>query len=348
MKATPHYGYVQLSNMFWRSAKTFTLLRNNPAALGYLAVLLSWSGDNLSDGFIPSNVMSGLFAVPDDALKALLTVGFLEEAKDGYQIHDYLDWNRSKSQIEEEAEKKREQARLRKQKQRASSDKKRDESVNVTHMSRTCHAPVTPLSRTTTELQNNITTEQHFSFSPTSSSRSAANNYQPDEKKKKEMEETYKISEAQLVKLLAGFHEYWDSKDELKSHSQWEHLFDGWIAMNKDRLKYQVHKHTWACEHTLHALGVESTAELTSAYGQAGNLTYGNQLAQKVARLLNDGVSEQEAVSRARALMPDGSDADSFRSHVDHLEASEPVNQTTIQAGGLKSLYAAVDQLVGA
>ena len=87
MKAAPHYGYVQLSNMFWRSAKAFTLLRTNPAALGYFTVLLSWAGDNLSDGMLPSNVVTGLFAVPEDSLKALLAVGFLEEAKDGYQIH---------------------------------------------------------------------------------------------------------------------------------------------------------------------------------------------------------------------------------------------------------------------
>lgn len=162
MKAAPHYGYVQLSNMFWRSPKTFTLLRTNPAALGYFTVLLSWAGDNLSDGLLPSNVINGLFAVPQDSLAALLSVGFLEQRQNGYQIHDYLDWNRSKTQIEQEAEKKREQARLRKQKQRAQTEKS-EENVSVTLMSRTSHAPVTPLSRTTTEQQNYRTTYFFFS-----------------------------------------------------------------------------------------------------------------------------------------------------------------------------------------
>lgn len=92
MKATPHDGYMQLSPMFWRSANTFTLLRTNPAALGYLPVLLSWSSDNHSDGFLPANVITGLFAVPDDALTALVSVGFLEQVQDGYRIGEGEEW----------------------------------------------------------------------------------------------------------------------------------------------------------------------------------------------------------------------------------------------------------------
>lgn len=97
MKATPHYGYVQLSNMFWRSPKTLTLLRTNPTALGYFPLLLSWSSDNSTGGFLPANVITGLFAVPDNALTALVSAGFLEQAQDGYQICDDADWKLRRS-----------------------------------------------------------------------------------------------------------------------------------------------------------------------------------------------------------------------------------------------------------
>lgn len=97
MTTTPHDEYMQLSNMFWRSANTFTLLRNNPTALGYLPVLLSWASDNHSDGFLPANVITGLFAVPDDALTALISVGFLEQKQNGYQISDGEEWKLHRS-----------------------------------------------------------------------------------------------------------------------------------------------------------------------------------------------------------------------------------------------------------
>lgn len=348
MKEQERYGYAKLSNAFWRNGKIMTLQRVNLPAIAYYILLLTYCSDNLTDGVIPDIAIHGVFAVPDDVMELLVEIHLLDKVGESFSIHDYLKWNMSGKAIEQEKAVRREQTRKRVEKFRAKQ--KTAESVNVDSSEAVTprNAPVTPcnaqLRTKNLELRTNIS----FSSKP-SFSKFASTAYQPDEKEKNKMKETHKISEAHYVKLLAGFHDWWDGQDELKSQTQWNHFLDGWIAKNKDNPKFQAHKHTWACEHTLHALGVASTAQLTSRYEQADNLTYGNQLAQRVSSLLNAGVSEQEAVRQARAsVSAGGEDTDSFRSRVEPLEASNCLDQALVQAGGLQALYTPVEQLVGA
>lgn len=304
MKEQERYGYVKLSNAFWRNGKTMTLLRVNPTAIAYYTLLLAYCSDNLTDGVIPKIAIRGVFAIPQDCLEQLVEVGLVDKSEKGFRIHDYLKWNMSGAEIEQERAERREQARLRKQKQRereAAESDKSDESVSVTPMSRSSHASVTrrhaQLRTKNLELRTNIS----FS-SKSSSSRFSASRYKPSEEKEKEIQENQKINHNQYAKLLAGFHDWWDEQDELKSQTQWDHLFTGWITKSKNRPEYQVHKHTWACEHTLHALGVTSTAELNAQFEEP---TKGNQLAQQVAAYLNRGESEDEAVTHAKEQMFD-------------------------------------------
>ena len=112
-----------------------------------------------------------------------------------------------------------------------------------------------------------------------------------------------KISEPAFNLLEQGFRNWWSEQDEQqKTRGQWDRLLKGWIRKSKNRPEYQVHKHTWACEHTLHALGVTSTAELNAQFEEP---TRGNQLAQQVAAYLNRGDSEDEAVTHAQEQMFD-------------------------------------------
>lgn len=304
MKEQERYGYVKLSNAFWRNGKTMTLLRVNPLAIAYYTLLLAYCSDNLTDGVIPKIAIRGVFAIPDDVMASLVEVHLVDKAGESFRIHDYLKWNLSGEEIEQERAERREQARLRKQKQRereAAESDKSDESVSVTPMSRSSHASVTrrhaQLRTKNLELRTNIS----FS-SKSSSSRFSASRYKPSEEKEKEIQENQKINPNQYAKLLAGFHNWWDEQDELKSQTQWDHLFTGWITKSKNRPEYQVHKHTWACEHTLHALGVTSTAELNAQFEEP---TKGNQLAQQVAAYLNRGESEDDAVTHAQEQMFD-------------------------------------------
>lgn len=301
MKEQERYGYVKLSNAFWRNGKTMTLLRVNPLAIAYYTLLLAYCSDNLTDGVIPKIAIRGVFAIPDDVMASLVEVHLVDKAGESFRIHDYLKWNLSGEEIEQERAERREQTRKRvekfRAKQKTANSVKADSSEPVT----LCNAPVT---RSNAQLRTkNLELRTNISFSPkSSSSRFAASSYEPSEKKKGELIENQKISQPQYVKLLAGFHDWWDEQDELKSQTQWDHLFTGWITKSKNRPEYQVHKHTWACEHTLHALGVTSTAELNAQFEEP---TKGNQLAQQVAAYLNKGESEDDAVTHAQEQMFD-------------------------------------------
>lgn len=304
MKEQERYGYVKLSNAFWRNGKTMTLLRMNPTAIAYYTLLLAYCSDNLTDGLIPDIAIRGVFAVPKDCLEQLVEVRLLDKGEKGYRIHDYLKWNMSGAEIEQERAERREQARLRKQKQRereAAESDKSDGSVSVTPMSRSSHASVTQRHAQLRTKNLELRTNTSFS-SKSSSSRFSASRYKPSEEKEKEIQENQKINTNQYTKLLAGFHSWWDEQDELKSQTQWDHLFAGWIAKSKNRPEYQTHTHTWACEHTLHALHASSTGEVTARYEEP---TRGVQLAQHVARNLNNGLSEKEAVQQAEEQMFD-------------------------------------------
>ena len=72
------------------------------AALGLLLVCVGYCDSQRTDGFIPAKALrriaDGDYKTP---LGELVRVGFLEETPDGYQVHDYLDWQQSAEQIEE-------------------------------------------------------------------------------------------------------------------------------------------------------------------------------------------------------------------------------------------------------
>ena len=75
------------------------------AALGLLLVCVGYCDSQRTDGFIPAKALrriaDGDYKTP---LGELVRVGFLEEKPDGYQVHDYLDWQQSAEQIETRSE----------------------------------------------------------------------------------------------------------------------------------------------------------------------------------------------------------------------------------------------------
>lgn len=82
-----------------------------PAALGLWVVAGSWSGANLSDGFVPDHVLPRL--LPDAATLAqqLVTAGLWKRTRGGYRFHDWGDFNPQRKIIEEERTAARERMR---------------------------------------------------------------------------------------------------------------------------------------------------------------------------------------------------------------------------------------------
>ena len=74
------------------------VLAATPAALGLWVVAGSWSGANLSDGFVPDHVLPRLLPDPDALAKELVTCRLWRRAKGGYQFHDWIDYQPSKQE----------------------------------------------------------------------------------------------------------------------------------------------------------------------------------------------------------------------------------------------------------
>jgi len=76
----------------------------DPAAVGLWAMALSYCNDHLTDGCVPRAQLSRLIAASQSkALRlanALVRAGLWEDRGiDGFQVHDYLEWNDSAEQI---------------------------------------------------------------------------------------------------------------------------------------------------------------------------------------------------------------------------------------------------------
>lgn len=95
-------GYAKLQNDFWRSPKGMKLKKRNPAA-GFLYILsISYAADNLTDGHISEDVAYYALDATDEQIAFLVDNGYWDESDtgDGWMIHDYLEHQNSREQIE--------------------------------------------------------------------------------------------------------------------------------------------------------------------------------------------------------------------------------------------------------
>jgi hypothetical protein len=86
-------------------------LAASPAALGLWVVAGSWSGANLSDGFVPDHVLPRLLPDAASLAKELVAIGLWKRARGGYRFHDWGDFNPKRDDVEEERKAARERMR---------------------------------------------------------------------------------------------------------------------------------------------------------------------------------------------------------------------------------------------
>ena len=92
-------GYVQLANGFYLNRKVRRLRRTMPSAISAFVIMLSYCGDNLTDGYVDSDTAEFVLDITTQELDALQQVGLIEAVDGGYVIHDYLEHNRSRQQV---------------------------------------------------------------------------------------------------------------------------------------------------------------------------------------------------------------------------------------------------------
>lgn len=93
-------AWGRIDDTWWRHRKTLALRgehRGEAALLFWSAI--SWSNDQLADGFVTSGVVR-MLGSDQAVVDELVRVGFWDAAGDGaWRIHDYLEYNRSREQI---------------------------------------------------------------------------------------------------------------------------------------------------------------------------------------------------------------------------------------------------------
>ena len=70
-------------------------------AMGLWVVAGSWAGDQLTDGFIPADMLTALGGKPADA-KALVDAGLWERVESGWCFHDWEGRNPTREDVEAE------------------------------------------------------------------------------------------------------------------------------------------------------------------------------------------------------------------------------------------------------
>lgn len=87
-------------------------------AMGLWAVAGSWCGDQLTDGFVPSYMLTALGGKPADA-KALVDAGLWVTVDGGWEFTGWHEWNPSRETVEARREADREKkAKAREKKKR--------------------------------------------------------------------------------------------------------------------------------------------------------------------------------------------------------------------------------------
>lgn len=99
-------AWAKLDDQFFYNKKIAQV--DGPAKLLYIASLV-YTANQLTDGFLPERAVRFIASTADVAncqefARQLLDVGLWDATDDGYQIHDYLEWNPSKEQVEQTRE----------------------------------------------------------------------------------------------------------------------------------------------------------------------------------------------------------------------------------------------------
>lgn len=131
-------------------------MRAGTAALGLWVRCGSWSAQQLTEGFVPDEIVK-LYGTQATA-KALVAAGLFERVDGGYQMHQFLERNPSREKVEEEraaaverqrrardkAKRKREEEMSRRDTQQESHQRHGVTETDVTPVSRDRHGPPDP------------------------------------------------------------------------------------------------------------------------------------------------------------------------------------------------------------
>ena len=242
-------GYVQLANGFYLNRKVRRLRRTMPSAISAFVVMLSYCGDNLTDGYVDDDTAEFVLDITVQELDALQQVGLIETVDGGYVIHDYLEHNRSRQQV---------MAKRKRERERYSAESLPAESAQTAGRIKT-ESGQTP-EHQNTRTQKKEKEEYSSSFSKEISPTEYADMAEKDATDRTIASEYANLDVTDAWNTFVSRH-----YGETRAIGDWTRLWKGWCQRRANMSGIppsKRHKHTWKCSHVLEALGRdEETAQ---------------------------------------------------------------------------------------
>ena len=242
-------GYVQLANGFYLNRKVRRLRRTMPSAISAFVVMLSYCGDNLTDGYVDDDTAEFVLDITVQELDALQQVGLIESVDGGYVIHDYLEHNRSRQQV---------MAKRKRERERYSAESLPAESAQTA-------GRIETESGQTPEHQNTRTQKKEKEEYSSSFSKEI---WVSDFELVREKAHANADIIRNYPKLdLSDAWNAFNSRHYGETHTvnDWTRLWKGWCQRRANMSGIppsKRHVHTWKCTHVLEALGRdEETAQ---------------------------------------------------------------------------------------
>lgn len=256
-------GYVQLANGFYLNRKVRRLRRTMPSAISAFVIMLSYCGDNLTDGYVDDDTAEFVLDITTQELDALQQVGLIDAVDGGYVIHDYLEHNRSRQQV---------MAKRKREHDRYSAGSLPAESAQTA-------GRIETESGQTPEHQNTRTQKKEEEYYSSSKEMTLAM-----------FQESTELTAADSMMRTAypnlDLQDAWNAFSvrhyaRISTVGDWIRLWRGWCE-NRAQMggipPSKPHVHTWACEHTLKALHLQSQDDVTD---MASAVKKANELNQK-------------------------------------------------------------------
>lgn len=235
-------GYVQLANGFYLNRKVRRLRRTMPSAISAFVVMLSYCGDNLTDGYVDDDTAEFVLDITVQELDALRQVGLIETVDGGYVIHDYLEHNRSRQQV---------MAKRKRERERYSAESLPAESAQTAGRIKT-ESGQTP-EHQNTRTQKKEKEEYSSSFSKEISPTEYADMAEKDATDRTIASEYANLDVTDAWNTFVSRH-----YGETRAIGDWTRLWKGWCQRRANMSGIppsKRHAHTWQCEHVLQALG---------------------------------------------------------------------------------------------
>lgn len=241
-------GYVQLANGFYMNRKVRRLRRTMPSAISAFVVMLSYCGDNLTDGYVDDDTAEFVLDITVQELDALQQVGLIESVDGGYVIHDYLEHNRSRQQV---------MAKRKRERERYSAESLPAESAQTA-------GRIETESGQTPEHQNTRTQKKEKEeYSSSFSKETSADEYLETGRPEADRQISRQYPNLDLTDAWGAFMQH--HHGETRTIADWTRLWKGWCQRRANMSGIppsKRHKHTWKCSHVLEALGRdEETAQ---------------------------------------------------------------------------------------